>query len=58
MGVNAQTLSGWRKKCAGVTVREVWELIQLREENAKLRALVADFSLDKHMLQELVAKRF
>ena len=57
MGVSEQTYYGWRKKYAGMGVSEVRELRQLREENAKLKALVADLSLDKHMLQELVAKK-
>jgi len=57
MGVSEQTFYGWRKKYAGMGVSEVRELRQLREENAKLKALVADLSLDKHMLQELVAKK-
>lgn len=57
MGVSEQTFYGWRKKHAGKGVSEIRELRQLREENAKLKALVADLSLDKHMLQELVAKK-
>jgi putative transposase len=36
---------------------ELHELRQLREENAKLKRLVADLSLDRHVLQEIVAKK-
>lgn len=57
MGVSEQTFYGWRKTYAGMGVSEVRELRQLREKNAKVKALVADLSLDKHMLQELVAKK-
>lgn len=38
-------------------IAELVELRQLREENTKLRRLVADLSLDKHVLQEVVAKK-
>jgi putative transposase len=39
-------------------VSELRELRQLREENTKLKGLVADLSLDKHILQEIVSKHF
>ncbi len=48
----------WRKKYAGMGVSELRELRQLREENKKLKQLVADLSLDKVMLQEVVQKKF
>ena len=57
MGVSEATFFNWRKRYAGMGVSEVRELRQLREENVKLKQLVADLSLDKHMLQELVAKK-
>jgi putative transposase len=38
-------------------ISELTELRQLRDENAKLKRLVADLSLDKHILQEIVAKK-
>lgn len=44
-------------KYAGLGLSELRELRQLREENAKLKRLVADPSLDRHMLQEIVRKR-
>jgi putative transposase len=57
MGISEATFFNWRKRYAGMGVSEVRELRQLREENVKLKQLVADLSLDKHMLQELVAKK-
>ena len=51
MGVSQQSFYRWRRKFAGMGVAELRELRQLREENRKLKRLVADLSLDKHMLQ-------
>ena len=56
MGVSQQTFYTWRRKFAGMGVAELRELRQLREENRKLKGLVADLSLDKHMLQEVITK--
>ena len=47
----------WKKKYAGLGLSELRELPQLREENFKLKRLVADFSLDRHILQEIVVKK-
>jgi putative transposase len=52
-----QTYYLWKKKYAGLGLSELRELRQLREENAKLKRLVADLSLDRHVLQEIVAKK-
>ena len=57
MGVSQQTFYTWRRKFAGMGVSELRELRQLREENKKLKQLVADLSLDKHMLQEVLSKK-
>jgi len=57
MGVSSPTFYAWKKKYGGLGVAELRELRQLREENRKLKQLVADLSLDKHMLQEIVAKK-
>jgi putative transposase len=57
MGVSQQTFYTWRRRFAGMGVAELRELRQLREENRKLKQLVADLSLDKHMLQEVLAKK-
>jgi putative transposase len=53
-GISQQTFYLWKKKYAGLGLSE---LRQLREENAKLKRLVADLSLDRHVLQEIVAKK-
>ena len=57
MGVSEATFYNWRKKYAGMGVSDMRELRQLREENTKLKQLVADLSLDKHMLQEVISKK-
>ncbi len=57
MGVSQQAFYRWRRKFAGMGVAELRELRQLREENKKLKQLVADLSLDKHMLQEVLSKK-
>jgi putative transposase len=56
-GISQQTLYLWKKKYAGLGLSELRELRQLREENSKLKRLVADLSLDRHILQEIVAKK-
>ena len=55
LGVTEQTFYRWKKKFAGVGVAELRRLRQLEEENKKLKALVADLSLDKKMLQDVVS---
>ena len=56
-GISQQTFNLWKKKYAGLGLNELRELRQLREENTKLKRLVADLSLDRHILQEIVAKK-
>ncbi len=56
-GISEATFYTWKRKYAGIGVSELRELRQLREENAKLKRLVADLSLDKHILQEVLAKK-
>jgi putative transposase len=56
-GISQQTFNLWKKKYAALGLSELLELRQLREENAKLKRLVADLSLDRHVLQEIVAKK-
>ena len=55
--ISQQTLYLWKKKYAGLGLSDLRELRQLREENAKLKRLVADLSLDHHILQEIVAQK-
>jgi putative transposase len=55
-GISQQMLYLW-KKHAGLGLSELRELRQLREENRKPKGLVADLSLDRHILQELVAQK-
>lgn len=56
-GISQQTFYLWKKKYGGLGLNELRELRQLREENAKLKRLVADLSLDRHVLQEIVRKK-
>jgi len=57
MGITEQTFYRWKRKYGGLGVGEVRELKQLREENRKLKQMVADLSLDKQMLQEVLSKK-
>ena len=57
LGVSQQTFYRWKRKFAGMGVAELRRLRQLERENAKLKQLVADLSLDKHMLQEVIRKK-
>jgi putative transposase len=56
--VSDQTFSRWKRKFAGMGVTELRRLRQQEEENRKLKQLVADLTLDKHMLQEVLRKKF
>ena len=58
VGVSEQTFYRWKKEYAGMLPSEARELRQLRDENLKLKRLVADLSLDKVMLQDVVQKKF
>ena len=55
MGITEQTFYRWKKKYAGLGVAEVRRLRQLEDENKKLKQLVADLSLDKKMLQDVLS---
>ena len=52
LSVTEQTFYRWKRKFAGMSVVELRRLPQVEEENRKLKQLVADLTLDKHMLQE------
>jgi putative transposase len=57
MGVSSQAFYSWKRRFAGLGLSELRELRQLRDENRKLKTLVADLTLDKHILQEVLAKK-
>jgi putative transposase len=57
MGIGEQTFYRWKKKYTGMGVAEVRKLRILEEENRKLKQLVADLSLDKQMLQDVLRKK-
>ena len=56
LGVSDATFYAWKKKYAHLGVSELRRLRQLEEENSRLKRLVADLSLDKHMLSEALRK--
>ena len=58
VGISEQSFYRWKKVYGGMQPSEARELKQLREENTKLKRLVADLSLDKVMLQAVVQKKF
>ena len=58
VGISEQTFYRWKKVYGGLQPSEARELKQLRDENTKLKRLVADLSLDKVMLQDVVQKKF
>jgi putative transposase len=57
MGVCEATYFRWKQKYGGLGPSELRKLRQLEEENLKLKRLVADLSLDKAMLQEVLSKK-
>ena len=57
MGVSEPTFYRWKKKFDGLGVAEVRRLRQLEDENKRLKALVADLSLDKQILQDVLSKK-
>jgi len=57
MGITQATFYLWKKRFAGMGVAELRRLRQLEEENKKLKRLVADLSLDKAMLQDVLSKK-
>ncbi len=57
-GISEQTLYRWKAKFGGLEASDARRLKQLEAENAKLKRLVADLTLDKEALKELLAKNF
>ena len=58
LGITEATFYRWKKRFGSLGVPELRELRQLREENQKLKGLVADLSLDKTILQESLRKKW
>jgi putative transposase len=56
LGVSEQSFYRWKKRFGALGVSELRELAQLREENRKLKGLVADLSLDKTILHERLVR--
>ena len=57
MGIAEATFYVWKKKYGNLGVLELRELRQLKEENVRLKRLVADLTLDRHILQEVIKKK-
>lgn len=57
LGISEQTFYVWKKKYGGMGAVEARRVSQLEDENRRLKQLVADLTLDKHMLQEVLAKK-
>jgi putative transposase len=57
MGITEQTFYRWKRKYGGMGVTEVRRLKQLEDENRRLKQMVADLSLDKAMLQDVLSKK-
>ena len=56
LGVSKHTIYAWKAKYGGMDASEAQEAKQLRDENTRLRKLVADLSLDKEMLKAVIVK--
>jgi putative transposase len=57
LSISQATFYIWKKQYAGLGVQELRELRQLRDENGRLKQLVADLSLDRQILQQIVSKK-
>ena len=57
-GITEQTYYRWKKQYVGLEIDQVRQVKQLQEENIRLKKLVAELSLDKTMLQDVLAKKF
>ena len=57
VGISQATYFNWKKKYDGLLPTEMRRLKQLEDENAKLKRIVADLTLDKEMLQEVVRRK-
>ena len=57
LGISQNTFYRWRRKYDGMGIAELRRLKQLGKENKRLKVLVADLTLDKHMLKEVIEKK-
>lgn len=57
LGISEATFYVWKKRYASLGVAELRKLKQLEDENARLKRLVADLTLDKNILQEVIRKK-
>lgn len=57
VGISEQTFYRWKRQYVGLDVDQVRQMKQLQEENARLKQLVAELSLDKTMLQDVLRKK-
>jgi len=57
VGISEQTFYRWKKQYVGLEVDQVRQLKQLQEENGRRKRLVADLTLDKVMLQDVLSKK-
>jgi len=57
MGISEQTVYSWKKVYGGLGVGKLRRVKHLEDENRKLKQLVADLSLDKHILQDVLSKK-
>ena len=58
MGISEATFFNWKRKFSGLGTSELRRLRQLEDENARLKQVVADLTLDKQMLQDVLKKKF
>jgi putative transposase len=57
IGVSEQSFYRWKRRYEGMGVAELRRLRQLEEENRKLKKIVADLTLDKHILQDVISRK-
>jgi putative transposase len=58
VGISEQTFYRWKKQYVGMELDQARQMRQLQEENNRLKQLVAELSLDKTMLQDVLRKKF
>ena len=58
LGISEQTFYLWKKRYVGMGVLELKRVKQLEDENGRLKRVVADLTLDKVMLQDVLSKKF